>query len=262
MPHGSLTIRRPPFGPDPDPNGADADADAAGAGGGEERGHIWYRRGRCAVPTDRSSGPAPVPAPAPLAAPAPAPVLDRELIERFRSGDREAFLAVHQAHAAAIARRVKGFFPQPFDSEEATQEVWMQVHRVVGTFDPTRGGLLNWLRTVAGNRCLELLRALRRRIHAREDVADHQELSDEEDDPEREMRRARLRAAVDRFKTKLTPREATILQLVLIEEQPLQVVAAAVGASKRHCRYVRKTLIDRALQDPDLRAALEEVVEP
>ena len=137
----------------------------------------------------------------------------------------------------------------------------MQVHRVVGTFDPARGGLLNWLRTVAGNRCLELLRALRRRINAREDVDEHQELSDGEDDPEHAARRARLRAAVDRFKTRLSPKEAAILHLVLIEEKPLELVAAAVGATKRHCRYVRKTLIDRALQDPDLRAALDEVVE-
>lgn len=138
----------------------------------------------------------------------------------------------------------------------------MQVHRVVGTFDPARGGLLAWLRTVAGNRCLELLRALRRRISTAEDLDDHQELSSGGEGPEQAARVARLRAAVDRFKTKLTPKEATVLRLALIEEQPLEVIAAAVGASTRHCRYVRKTLLDRARCDPDLRAVLDELAEP
>jgi RNA polymerase sigma factor (sigma-70 family) len=210
----------------------------------EARPAFWYGRRRAAMPTATS--------PAVVA-------VDSDVIDRFCGGDRDGFLAIHDAHAAAIARLIARFFPRPFEREEATQEVWLLVHRMAGSFDPARGALPAWLRVVASNRCREMLRAQGRRVDARADVASLDDLVDG-DDPETSARLGRLRAAVARFSAALSPEETIELRMSLLEERPHEEVAAETGASVRRCKYLRKKLLARAVADPALRAVLEEVV--
>ncbi len=131
---------------------------------------------------------------------------------------------------------------------------------MAGMFDPARGELLPWLRAVAVNRCKELLRARGRRPDARVPVDDEALVAPS--DPETATRGQRLRAAVARFSASLSAEEAAVFQLSLIEEQTHDHVAATVGISARRCKYLRMKLLARAAGDPELRAALREVVEP
>jgi RNA polymerase sigma-70 factor (ECF subfamily) len=192
----------------------------------------------------------------------PAP-FDRDTEARFRAGDREAFLTVYEAHASALRALVARFFSRPFDREEAVQEVWLLIHRVAGSFDVSRGELLPWLRTVAANRCKELLRARGRRPDARVPL-DEEALVDVADgaDPEAEARAARLRVAVRRFQAGLDDEEALVFRLSILEERTHDEAARAAGVSARRCKYLRGKLLLRAADDPDLRAALGEVTEP
>jgi RNA polymerase sigma factor (sigma-70 family) len=184
--------------------------------------------------------------------------VDQETLQRFRRGDQDAFLAIHDAHAPVISRLIGRFFPRPFEREEAVQEVWLLVLRVAGAFDPQRGALLAWLRVVATNRCRELLRARTHRPDAREELSDEEALP-ETNDPETLLRLGRLRGAVNRFSAGLTPEEAVVLKLSLLEERSHEEVAAAAGTSVRRCKYLRKKLLARAVADPQLRAVMDEV---
>jgi RNA polymerase sigma factor (sigma-70 family) len=190
------------------------------------------------------------------AASSPAPV-DRDTETRFRLGERDAFLAVYEAHGAALRALVARFFPRPFEQEEAVQEVWMLIHRVATRFDGGRGELLPWLRTVAANRCKELLRARGRRPDARVELDEATLVGP--DDPEAEARAARLREAVRRFSASLGAEEALVFRLSLVEERTHEDAARAAGISARRCKYLRGKLLVRAAADPDLRAALAEV---
>ena len=188
--------------------------------------------------------------------------VDRDALDRFRRGDEKSFLAVHNAHAPAIARLISRFFPRPFEREEAIQEVWLLVLRRAGAFDPERGALLAWLRAVAKNRCLEILRARTHRPDAREELP--AELSEDEPtpdagDPERQVRLGRLREAVRRFSAGLTADEVIVFTLSLLEERAHDDVARRAGITVRRCKYLRKKLLARALEDPDLLAAMDEV---
>ena len=197
-----------------------------------------------------------------MAAPAsviPAAV-ERAAVERFRAGDREAFLIVYDTYAPALRPLVARFFPDPFEREEAAQELWLLVHRMAATFDPARGELLPWLRAVAVNRCKELLRARGRRPQARVAVDDEALVAPS--DPEAAARGQRLRAAVVRFCATLSEEEAAVFRLSLMEERTHDQVAAAVGITARRCKYLRMKLLARAAGDPELRAALREVIEP
>jgi RNA polymerase sigma-70 factor (ECF subfamily) len=186
--------------------------------------------------------------------------VDRDTEERFRLGGREAFVAIYEAHAGAVRALVARFFPRPFEQEEAVQEVWLHVHRVAGSFDAARGELLSWLRTVAANRCKELLRARGRRPDPGVEVQEGHVV--ERRDPESAARAARARDAVTRFAKGLAPDEAAVFRLSLVEERGHDEVARAAGISARRCKYLRMKLLLRAAADPALRAALGEVTEP
>jgi RNA polymerase sigma factor (sigma-70 family) len=187
--------------------------------------------------------------------------VDRDTEARFRLGDREAFAAIYEAHAQMVRALVGRFFYKPFEREEAVQEVWLLVHRVAGSFDSTRGPLVPWLRTVAANRCKELLRARGRRPDPSVELGDAED-DDARADPEDAARAARLREAVRRFEASLAPDEAAVFRLSLVEERTHVEAARAAGISARRCKYLRMKLLLRAAADPALRAALGEVTEP
>ena len=189
---------------------------------------------------------------------APQPTLSPGALERFRRGDREAFVAVYDAHAPDLRPLVARFFLRPFEREEAIQEVWLQVHRMCQAYDPQRGPLLPWLRAVAVNRCKEILRARSRRVDPRQNVEDEDLTA--LDDPEADARAARVRAAVARFSAGLGKEDAEVLRLSLVEERSHEEVASTLGISVRRCKYLRMKLLARAAGDPELRAALAEVV--
>jgi RNA polymerase sigma-70 factor (ECF subfamily) len=183
--------------------------------------------------------------------------VDRDTEQRFRLGEREAFAAVYDAHAGVVRALVGRYFSRPFEREEAVQEVWLLVHRVAGSFDAGRGELLPWLRTVASNRCKELLRARGRRPDASAELGEAE--PDAGPSPEDVARDARVRDAVTRFEAGLSPEEAKVFRLSLIEERAHDETARAAGVSVRRCKYLRMKLLVRAAADPVLRAALREV---
>src|SRR5262245_43240193 len=154
---------------------------------------------------------------------APAPSLPDDLLERFRRRDEAAFMSVYDAHAADLRPLVWHFFRSPFEREEAVQEVWLHVHRMASAFDPVRGGLLPWLRTLAANRCRELLRARGRRPDATLELDDEHLVAPQT--PERAAREERLRAAVAAFGAALGEEERAVFRLALCEELGHEEVA-------------------------------------
>ena len=219
--------------------------DLATAGGSFWASRLWYSGRRGPVAT----------------AVAPARV-DSDTEARFRRGEREAFLSVYETHAPALRLVVGRFFTSPFEREEAAQEIWLHVHRIAGVFDPARGDLGPWLRTVAANRCKELLRARGRRPDPGIELGDEHAEEPAGADPEHAARAARAREAVTRFEAQLSREEAIVFRLSLVEDRSHDEVAGAVGISARRCKYLRKKLLIRAAADPALRAALAEVTEP
>jgi RNA polymerase sigma-70 factor (ECF subfamily) len=73
-------------------------------------------------------------------------------------GDHRAFERFYEAtlgRVFAVARRI---CRNPALAEEVTEDVYVQVWRDAARFDPTRGGVLPWLLTVARSRALDALR--------------------------------------------------------------------------------------------------------
>lgn len=183
-----------------------------------------------------------------------------DLLQRFRDGDRDAFMTIYDQHSADLRPLVARFFSSPFEREEALQEVWLQVHRAAAAFDPARGQLRPWLRALATNRCREILRAKGRRpapgvALEDDDVVAH-------DTPETLARRERLNVAVSNHLSTLSAAEAAVFRLALLEELPHDEVARQLGISPRRAKYLKLKLLERAAASPALRAVLEELRDP
>ena len=78
--------------------------------------------------------------------------IPEHVVERFRRGEREAFVEVYRAWAPLLRRWVARFFKSPFEQEEAVQEVWLVAHRQShrGLIDLSAGR--GWFWRVGGGR--------------------------------------------------------------------------------------------------------------
>ena len=182
-------------------------------------------------------------------------------VVRFAVGDRDAFLVVYRAYAVPLRRWVARFFKSPFEQEEAVQEAWLTVHRMHKSYDVNKGELGPWLRTLAANRCRELLRAKGRRPDASVPLEDVDgALWLDAPGPDEAVLQARLRQAVEAFAAGLEPEEAKVLRHGLIEEQTHEELAAVLGVNVRRSKYLKLKLLQRAAADPALQALASEVL--
>ncbi len=74
---------------------------------------------------------------------------DRELLERFRQGDRDAFSELYKAYSPAVFRFALHSTGDKAKAGDVTQDVFVWLMRHPGDFDPRRGGLEAFLIGVA-----------------------------------------------------------------------------------------------------------------
>ncbi len=163
---------------------------------------------------------------------------------------------VYEAYAPRLRSLVARFFDSAFEREEATQEIWLHVHRNRQVFDPERGELGAWLYKVAGNRCKELVRAKGRRIDPSDTLGEEALVAP--DNPEADAATARARGTITDFLHTLPPDQARIFELSFLEDHTLEEVAATLGVPLRRIKYLRSKIFARAVASRELRAALLE----
>lgn len=83
------------------------------------------------------------------------------LVAAIRSGNQEAMAELYDRYSSvvyAVALRVLG---NTGAAEDVLQEVFMQLWRNPGAFDPSRGNLAPWLAVITRNRAVDVLRKRR-----------------------------------------------------------------------------------------------------
>ena len=131
---------------------------------------------------------------------------DKELVHRFRSGDREAFTALYRSHYPAIFRFAWHMSGDRSEALEITQDVFVWLIHHPGDYQPQRGTLAAFLGGVARQ-------MFRRRRHAglRWEALDesHTSTADPAADLDRAQDAAILRQAIRALPVKY--REAVVL---------------------------------------------------
>ncbi|MET3960634.1 RNA polymerase sigma-70 factor (ECF subfamily) [Marmoricola sp. OAE513] len=103
---------------------------------------------------------------------APLPELLAEYLRRSARGDEQAFAALYDATSARVHGLVLRVVRDPAQSEEVTQEVFLQVWRTAARYDESKGSALAWLMTLAHRRAVDRVRAAE--AVSRQDTSFHQ----------------------------------------------------------------------------------------
>jgi RNA polymerase sigma-70 factor (ECF subfamily) len=79
---------------------------------------------------------------------------DLRVIERVRSGDREAFRVLVERHAPVVFALLRQILPGAHDREDAAQDAFLTAFAKLDRYDAARGTFRAWLLTIARNRAL------------------------------------------------------------------------------------------------------------
>lgn len=145
----------------------------------------------------------------------PAQLLPAELAECLRRsarGDEHAFATLYDATSARVHGLVLRVVRDPAQSEEVTQEVFLQVWRTAARYDESKGSALAWLMTLAHRRAVDRVRAAE--AVSRQDTSFHQNTQTVAHDStaeaaEASMEARRVRSAL----TELTPVQREAIEL-------------------------------------------------
>jgi RNA polymerase sigma-70 factor (ECF subfamily) len=95
-----------------------------------------------------------------------------DYLRRSARGDEQAFAALYDATSARVHGLVLRVVRDPAQSEEVTQEVFLQVWRTAARYDESKGSALAWLMTLAHRRAVDRVRAAE--AGSRQDTNFHQ----------------------------------------------------------------------------------------
>jgi len=177
------------------------------------------------------------------------PGVDRDLLARFREGDREAFTLIYQMHCPSVFRFVLHMCGDTVVAAEVTQDVFVWLIHHPGRFDASRGNLGPFLIGVARRFLLRRWRNERRWEPLEEAGAEFDGRAGAGYVPSdaNESRVARLREVI----AALPPRYREVVVLCDLEghtyEAAAGVLECAVGTVRSRLHRARE-LLGRKLQ--------------
>lgn len=175
---------------------------------------------------------------------------DRELMERFRSGDRAAFDQLVRRHQKQIWRLVWRYVKRDADAADVTQQAFVRAFKGMAAFRGT-SSVRSWLYRIAINCALSWLRD-----HKREQPSeiDDSALSEAAPAPTQLIATqdtAALRAAIE----KLPPKQKLVLELRVFDDLSFKEVAELAecteNTAKVNFHYAVKKLRELLVGGPD-----------
>ncbi len=157
------------------------------------------------------------------------------LLRRSGLGDQSAFADLYDQLAGLVHGVVLKVVRDPAQSEEVTQEVFVELWRLAARHDETRGTVRSWAATMAHRRAIDRVRseqAARDRLERRANASmlpDHDEVADDVAEAlDRPVDRARVRRSLDR----LTPVQREAVELAYYGGHTYREVAVLLGVAE------------------------------
>jgi len=86
-------------------------------------------------------------------------VTSEDLLTRVAQGDREAFAELYDRTAPRVFGLVKRLLRDHSQSEEVTQEIFLEIWQSATRYDPSKGGAISWMLTMTHRRTVDRIRA-------------------------------------------------------------------------------------------------------
>lgn len=93
------------------------------------------------------------------AADPPAVPTHEDLVRRVALGDEDAFEALYDAISPTVFGLVRRVVRDPAQSEEVTQEIFVEIWQNAARFDADRGKAVSWILVIAHRRAVDRVRA-------------------------------------------------------------------------------------------------------
>jgi len=93
-----------------------------------------------------------------------------QLLRRIAARDKSALSDLYDQTSAVLYSTALRVLGSAHDAEEMVQETFVQIWERAGLFDPKLGTALSWALRITRNRCIDWIRAHRRRARMIEDV--------------------------------------------------------------------------------------------
>jgi len=145
-----------------------------------------------------------------------------DLAKRFAAGDLDAFETLFREHQRDVYRWIVRIVRDHAAAEDLTVEAFWRMYRARARFDPS-GNCGAWLHRIAVNVALDHLRHAKWQTTLPEDLP-------ADPAPDGAVQ-CETRAAIQRALVELPPRLRVVVQLGLVEDEPYNEIAAALGIS-------------------------------
>lgn len=154
---------------------------------------------------------------------------DEVLVERYLSGDREAFTALVVRYQRPVFNAAWWVLKNAEDANDVAQNVFLKVAERLEDYDP-QYRFFSWIYRIAVN---ESLNALRR--HGREEPLDDEVdvPGPEGDDPERKLEDAQLSDRLRKAMARLPTNDRTVLVLRHFSELSYQEIAQVLELDEK-----------------------------
>jgi RNA polymerase sigma-70 factor (ECF subfamily) len=159
--------------------------------------------------------------------------LEQDAIRRILAGDRDAFRVLMDRHLPTVLRMTYRVTGNPVDAEEAAQEAFLLAYKKLSSFRE-QSAFGTWVYRIAMNCSLNLVE--RRSRDLAWDAVSLEPGSSTENlavsprpTPEAEILNTEALRRRERAMLTLTPMERTAFILRHMEDQPIQVIAEALG---------------------------------
>lgn len=88
---------------------------------------------------------------------------DEDLVRRCRDGEEDAFSELYRRYRCRVLSAAYRILRDPQDAQDATQEIFLKVHRALLRWEPGRSRLSTWLYRLASNHAVDRWRVQSRR---------------------------------------------------------------------------------------------------
>jgi RNA polymerase sigma factor (sigma-70 family) len=156
---------------------------------------------------------------------------DRDLIERLRGGDEDAFRGLFHRYAPSAKALAQRVVRQSHLAEEIVQEAFMAVWKNPAAYDGERGSVKSWLMGMVHHRAVDLVRreeAHRRRAEAAIPEA-LEEQTDHADEVVHHLNLPEERRIVRAALAELSTEQREVLEMMYFDGLSQSQIAAATG---------------------------------
>lgn len=165
---------------------------------------------------------------------------EQQVIRRVLAGDREEYRVLMERHLPPVLRMTLRVTGNVEDAEEAAQEAFLLAYKKLSGFRE-QAAFGTWVYRIAMNCSLNLVKRRARNpewnAESLEAMADAQEAAvSQHPTPEAALLDAEAHLQRERAMSTLTPMERTAFVLRHVEEQPVDVIANALGITANSAR--------------------------